>query len=180
MKSLITIVQETNNIETMLLESQGELTPEIESALSVNETDMAAKIDSYSYILDRFAALEKHYYDKANFFVEVAKRCGSVQERLKNNVKYSMQALGKTELLGEDIKFTLKPTAGSLNIIDEEMIPVSYKSEKLVTEINKKTLKDDIAKGAVVPGAEIKPGFSLKIVANTPDKKSKTKELPSV
>jgi hypothetical protein len=91
-----------------------------------------------------------------------------------------MQTLGKTELVGEDIKFKLSTTSGSLVITDKEMIPVEYKVEKVVTEINNKNLKDDIAKGLVIPGAEIKTGFSLRIVANTPDKKSKTKELPSV
>lgn len=180
MKSLITIVQETNNIETMLLESQGELTPEIETALTVSGSDMAEKVDSYSYIIDRFAALEMHYKSKAEFFSAISKQCDNVQKRLKNNVQFAMQSLGKTELLGEDIKFKLSSTSGSLFITDEEMVPVEYKTEKMVTTINNKSVKDDIAKGKVVPGAEIKPGFSLKIVANTPDRKSKTKELASV
>lgn len=177
MKSLITIVQETNNIEQMLLESQGELTAEIESALCVSESDMSEKVDSYSYIMDRFAALEMHYKAKAEFFIQISKQCETVQDRLKDNLKYAMQTLGKSELVGEDIKFKLSSTSGSLVITDEEMIPVEYKSERIVTDVNKKSLKDDIAKGKQVPGAEIKPGYSLKVVANTPDKKSKTKEI---
>lgn len=172
MKSLAAIVNETNQIEQMLLDSDGEITEAIESALAVRDLELAEKVDGYSHIMDRFAALETHYKEKAEFFSRISKQCKNVQERLKGNIKFAMQELGQSELVGEDIKFTLKPTSGSLVIEDEEMIPVEFKTEVIVTEIDKKKLKDAAAK-AEIPGARIEPGFSLRMVANTPDKKSK-------
>lgn len=172
MKSLAAIVNESNQIEAMLLESQGEITEAIEAALAVRDLELTEKVDGYSHIMDRFAALESHYKEKAEFFSRISKQCSNVQDRLKNNIKFAMQEMGTTELVGVDIKFTLKPTTGSLVIDDAEMVPVEFKSEVIETVIDKKKLKDAASKGEV-PGARVEPGFSLRMFANTPEKKVK-------
>lgn len=172
MKSLATIVNESNQIEAMLLESQGEITEAIEAALAVRDLELTEKIDGYSYILDRFSALESHYKEKAEFFSRISKQCSGVQDRLKNNIKYAMQEMGTSELAGVDIKFKVTPTSGSLVIDDAEMVPVEFKSEVIETVIDKKKLKDAASKISI-PGAHIEPGFSLRMFANTPDKKTK-------
>lgn len=171
-KSLISIVNETNQIEQMLIEAGGEITEAIEQALAVRDLAMTEKVDGYSHIMDRFAALETHYKEKAEFFSRISKQCSNVQDRLKGNIKFAMQEMGTSELVGVDIKFKLSATKGSLVIDDEEMIPVEYKVETVVTSIDKKRLKDDL-EGKEIPGARIQPGASLRAYPNTPDKKSK-------
>lgn len=172
MKSLAAIVNESNQIEAMLLESQGEITEAIEAALAVRDLELTEKVDGYSHIMDRFAALESHYKEKAEFFSRISKQCSNVQDRLKNNIKFAMQEMGTTELVGVDIRFTLKPTTGSLVIDDAEIVPVEFKSEVIETVIDKKKLKDAASKGEV-PGARVEPGFSLRMFANTPERKTK-------
>ena len=73
MKPLAAIVNESNQIEAMLLESQGEITEAIEAALAVRDLELTEKIDGYSYILDRFSARESHYKEKAEFFSRISK-----------------------------------------------------------------------------------------------------------
>lgn len=175
-KSLISLVNEANAIEQMIIEAGGEITEAIEQALAVKDLELTEKVDGYSMVMDRFATIAEGYKEKAEFFLRLSKQCDNVQDRLKNNIKFAMQEMGKTELVGNDIKFKLTPTSGSLQITDEEMVPVEFKSEKTVTEIDKKKLKEAAAKGEV-PGAKLEPGFSLRMFANTPDKKTKKEKL---
>lgn len=172
-KSLISLVSDTTKIELMLIESHGELTPEIEAALSVKETQLAEKVDGYAHVLDRLESLESHYKQKAEFYASVSKQCKSAAQRLVENLKFAMNTLGVDEIHGHDIRFKKAPTTGTLNIIDEELIPVEYKAEKVVTEIDKKRLKDDL-KTKQIPGAQLEPGYSLRVYANTAKAKKGT------
>jgi len=172
MKSLATIVNEATRIEQLLIEGGGEENAELEQALAVSGAELQAKADSYSIIMERFSATEAHYKERAQFFLNIAKQCGNVQDRLKNNIKYAMQEMGVDEIRGEDVRFKLSATKGSLVIEDAEMVPVEFKTEVIETVIDKKKLKDAAEKGEV-PGARIEPGSSLRTYANTPEKKAK-------
>lgn len=169
-QTLMVLVNEAMNLEKMMIESGGEITPEIEAALAVKEVSLPEKVDGYSYILDRMSDMEEHFKARAEFFKEAAKHCKAAHERLTYNIKYAMQEMGTNELQGHDVRFKLAPTQGTLAIQDEEMVPVEFKKEIITTEIDKKALKEALVKGEV-PGATLTPGFSLRTYANTATKK---------
>ena len=175
-KSLYLIVNEAMQIEQMLMESGGEVTPEIEMALSVNSSELANKVDGYQHIIERFNSLADHYKARAEFFKTIAGQCKTASDRLKDNIKFAMIELGVDEVKGQDMRFKLSTTSGTLVIEDAEMVPVEFKTEVITTEIDKKSLKEAALKGDV-PGVKIEPGHSLRSYANTPEKKSKTKEV---
>ncbi|GEM_PF-3530000 len=172
-KSLVLIVNETLELERMLVESGGEVNEDFERALQVNSKELSTKVDGYVEIIERFKAMKEHYKSRANFYAQIASNCENAADRLKDNIEYAMKELKVDEIQGTDMRFVLSNTVGSLNIIDEDLIPVEYKSEKTVTEIDKKALKATLSTGLQVPGAELIPGTSLKSFANTKAKKSK-------
>lgn len=171
-KSLVSIVNEAISIERLLIESGGEITPELSDALAVNAGTLADKVDGYVHILERFEDLETHYKSRAEFFKKIAEHCKKAQDRLKENIKFAMQELEVTDLHGNDMRFKLSPTPGVMVIEDEDMVPVEYKNEVISTVIDKKALKDALKNGEV-PGAKLVPGYSIRSYANTPDKKKK-------
>lgn len=175
-KTLALIVNEALILEKMLIESGGEVNPEIEKALAVNSQELALKVDGYVEIIERFESLEAYYKTRAEYFKDISSRCKKAVDRLKENIKYGMNELGIDEIKGVDMRLKVSQTSGSLKITDEEMIPVEFKKEEIKTVIDTKALKEAIAKGLEVKGAEIIPGFSLRAYANTPEKKSKKKE----
>lgn len=175
-KSLYLIVNEAMKIEQMLMESGGELTVDIEAALAVNSKELSEKVDGYQHVIERFTSLADHYKARAEFFKNIAGQCKTAADRLKDNIKFAMIELGVDEVKGQDMRFKLSATSGTLVIEDAEMVPVEFKSEVVTTEIDKKALKEAALKGDV-PGAKIEPGHSLRSYANTPEKKSKTKEV---
>jgi len=171
-KSLYLIVNEAMHLEQMLMESGGEITPEIDQALAVNSQALTEKVDGYQHIIERFEALCEHYKARSDFFKTIAGQCKTASDRLKDNIKGAMLEMGIDELKGQDMRFKLAPTQGTLIIKEPEMVPVDFKKEVVTTEIDKKALKEALT-SREVPGAELVPGFSLRSYANTPEKKSK-------
>jgi len=176
-KSLVTIISETANIEQMLVESGGEMTPDIESFLQINASELSLKVDGYSTILDRFEMLESFYEQQAEFYNKVAVQCENAAKRLKLNLIYAMNELGQSEIKGSEIRFKLTNSAGSLVINDPEMVPVEFKTEVITTEIKKDEVKAALKRGEKVEGAELKIAQSIRVFPNLPDKKQKTKEV---
>lgn len=164
-KSLVTLINETAKLEQMLIESGGEITEEIEKALAIKETNLPEKIDGYKFTIDKFSSHESFYAERAEFYSRTAKACANVQERLKNGIKEAMQALGVSELVGSDIRFTLQKSAPSVIVEDESLIPEEFKSTKVTISIDKKKLKDALSLSDL-PGASLKEGVTLKVYAN--------------
>jgi hypothetical protein len=171
-KSLITIVNESASIESMLIESGGELTDDISKLLSVNVDEISSKVDGYNMIIDRFDSLKKYYISKSDFFKNISIQCDNASRRLKENIKYAMIEMNVDEIKGHDMKFKLSETSGKLVIDDPEMIPVDFKFEKITTEIKNVELKEALKHG-FVSGAHIEKSQSLRAYANLPDKKTK-------
>lgn len=172
-KTLSLIVNEAMILEKMLIESGGEVNEDIEKALAVNSNELAAKVDGYVEIIERFESLEDYYKRRSDYYKEISSRCKNAISRLKENIKYGMTELGLEEIRGNDMRIKIAPTSGTLKITDEETIPVEFKKEEIKTVIDTKALKDAIAKGQQISGAEIIPGFSLRSYANTPERKKK-------
>lgn len=60
-------------------------------------------------------------------------------------------------------KVTVKQSAGSVNVIDETLIPALFVKEKITKSVDKVAIKNAIKDGKDVPGAEIVQSYSLVI-----------------
>ncbi|HBG8547967.1 TPA: siphovirus Gp157 family protein [Clostridioides difficile] len=82
-------------------------------------------------------------------------------DRLKNNIKECMELLGikKVETFLGNI--SIRKSAGSLVIEDEEKIPAIYKTVEQVVKVDKNTIKDFIKKGHEVEGCRIEYSTTL-------------------
>lgn len=167
MKSLIAIVNEVNNLERALIESEGAITPEIESMLAIKDLQLPEKVDSYQFIMNRLELVESGYKMQADLFLRASKTLGNAKESMKERLKLAMQEMGVDELYGNDFRFMKLKTTGTLHINDEDSIPIDYKSARIVTDIDKKSIKKDLENGKVVPGAALEPGHSLRCYVNT-------------
>ncbi|CZS03396.1 siphovirus Gp157 family protein [Clostridioides difficile] len=84
-------------------------------------------------------------------------------DRLKSNIKDCMELLGtkKVETILGNI--SIRKSAGSLVIEDEEKIPAIYKTVEQVVKVDKNTIKDFIKKGHEVEGCRIEYSTTLTI-----------------
>ena len=170
-QSLVVLAQKSAAIETLLIESGGELTPELEEALTVKEEQLPAKIDGYALFMERMEMVAEHYSERARFYEKFAKSAIAVADRLETNIKFAMETMGTTEILGNDVRFKIQNTAPSVVTENEFEIPDEYKSSKQVVTIDKKKIAEVLKAGGTVPGARLNRGTTIRKYANTPGRK---------
>lgn len=161
-KSLVTLANEAAEIERILIESDGELTKEVEAKLTVSGLELPAKVEGYSHILQRIEVMSEHYKRQAQFFQKLAKTCDNFETALKENIKASMSILGVSEIEGQSIVYKLTDSTPKLIIDDAEAIPTEYKRQVVETVIDNKLLKDHLVTGLPVRGAHIEKTVALR------------------
>lgn len=147
------IAQEFLDLLNEIEELEGELTPELEERLKINEANMAKKMEGYCKLILWYdtqilaAKSEKERLDK------LIKRSERSQQWLKDAILNVMNATGKLNGVsaGTFTVGTRKSTA--VNIIDESAIPARYAREVVTVKIDKTAIKDAIKNGEEVPGA---------------------------
>lgn len=169
-KSLRELVVTSSAIEEMIIQSGGELTPEIEAALAVQDIRLPAKIDGYSMVMDRMDSIAQFYETRASVFLRLSAAAKSVQRKCKDNLKFAMEQLGTDELVGNDVKFKLQKSPPAVIVDDETKVADAYKVVKTTTSIDKKKIAEDLKLGVPVDGARLEQGTSLRVYANNPVK----------
>lgn len=160
-KTLIEFISESNRVENMLLESQGEITPEIEEILNCI-TKLPEKVESYSFVQDRLESSAELYKTIAKRYLDASKVLLSAKERLDERLKNIILDNNLPALSGNTVSFSIRKNPPSLIIENEDLIPLKYKNPQIIQNINKPMLKDSLLSGESVLGASIKQSKSLK------------------
>ena len=167
-QSLAKLLEQSAQIETMLVESAGEITPEIASLLQIQKIDLPQKVESYSFLMTRMSKIAEFYAEKAEFYKGLQKAHERFSDTLKETMKFHMQLWGITEAIGIDSRFVLTPTQGTLEIIDEKAVPERFKDVVTTVKIRNDELKKAIKAGEQIEGAKINPGHSIRQYAAKP------------
>lgn len=175
-KSLMTLVAESSELENQLIQSGGEITPEIEALLEVKDLQLPDKVDNYGLVMDRMAMISEFYTQRAEMFLKMSKAADSVIDRCKSNLKLAMENLKTDEILGHDIKFKIVKSNPTVVIEDESKIDPAYTTTQTVVKIDKKRIGEDLKVGIEVAGAKLQQGSSLRQYANTPKSKRGSNE----
>ena len=160
--TLYVITAELNAILTQLEELGGEITPELEQALAINEENFAAKSEDYGHAIlnlkgmaaaakaekERLAALQKFYENTCN--------------RLDNALKTAMVATGHDKVETPTMRLSLRHRTAT-EVDDLDAIPAEYKTTKVEVVADKTAIKKAIQQGEDVPGARLVENVSLQI-----------------
>lgn len=163
------IVAEYSVLKQQLVETMGELTPELECQLAVVETSLRSKVDSYHYVDESLEADAEFFKRKAAAFSALAKRFTTARERLKDNLKFAMRSLELKEIKGHDYRYCLERSAPKLVIDDAKLLPAEVVVQTITEEPNKALITSLIKTGAVVPGARLEEVQRLVPRENTRD-----------
>lgn len=163
--SLTELAAEAAEISRMILEAGGELTPEIESRLTVNTQSLLAKVDGYNYIIDEMEAQAAIWKRRKEACAAIEKRFSSNVESLWTRIKMAMKELGKTEIKGNLYRFKLSTSAGKLEL-DESKLPAEFKMVVQTTVPDKEKIKAALKDGFAVPGAKLIEDGTLRAYEN--------------
>lgn len=162
-KTLSDIVFQVSEITNQIVESRGELSPELEAKLSEIDLSLARKVDSYSGVIERLD-MEAEYWDrKAKEMKAIADSHKKLKESLRTRIKDAMRVMGKNEILGNDVRFKLVRSQPRLVIKDEKDIPAEF--QVVSWEIDREKLKRALVSEMKIPGAELEESYSLRTFA---------------
>lgn len=163
MSTLFQLTAEFQHLTSKLIESEGEISPEIEQHLSELERDILKKADSISFIKSRLKQESEFWQSKAETYQKLKRSCDRVSERLTDMVKTAMRKMEMWELKTKEERFVLSPMKQKLVVENETVIPREFFKEIVSFELDKGLLTDALRKGVEVPGAHLEDVIALRI-----------------
>lgn len=158
--SLYRISQEQQALNEELFYAEGELTPELEQRLSINQANLEVKAENYATSMAQFEAMEKAAEEEIKRLQAIAKRSKNARERMKSAISTAMETFGIDRLNVGTYRISFRKSEAVI-VDDEQTIPNDY--IVVETKINKAQLKADLKAGAVVSGAHLETRKNIQI-----------------
>jgi hypothetical protein len=168
--TLAMLAVEAAEIARLLTESMGELSPEIEKRLEVNEQALISKADGYNFIIEQLEANAAMWKRRKDACAAQQKKFEGQIERLKDRIKEAMRTMDRTEVSGQFYKFQLRKSAAKLVIENEAALPADCKMVVQTTVVDKERVKAALVDGFDVPGARLEENGSLYILETGEEK----------
>lgn len=160
-KSLYQITTEQAELFNKIDELDGELTPEMEEALQLNAENFETKARGYIWMIKKLEADNITIGEEMVRLQLIEKRNDKLIDRLKESMKNALIIFGDTKKVDT---FTLSlRKSKSVEILDADVIPETYRVVKTTETINKTEIKKAIESGLTVAGATIKENQNLQI-----------------
>jgi hypothetical protein len=161
-QSIYKIQNEFQLIIAEVINNEGEITPELETALTINKEQLQSKAVDYCYVIKQLD------YDCEQIDNEIArlnklkKVRSNLTDRLKNTVSSAMQLYDVEKIETPLIKLSFR-NSESVEITNEQQLDACFIVTKTVTSPDKKAIKDAIKSGQLVCGATISYNKNLQI-----------------
>lgn len=160
-KSLYKITQKQQELFDFILEAEGEITPDVEESLKINEENFETKARGYIWMIKKLESENVTISHELERLKHIEKRNDKLIDRLKESMKMALEIFGESKKIDT---FTLSlRKSKSVEILDAALIPERYITIKTTETINKVDIKKAIESGETVSGAIIKENQNLQI-----------------
>jgi hypothetical protein len=165
--TLQTVIGDFEALESLLVEVGGETSEIVENWLAEVQHNLSVKIDSYKKFMDFLDMRSSYLRDQAKTFTASAKALETLQDSLKDRIKYTMLHLGSDEMLGGQYRFKLVTMPPKL-LCDESLVPDSYRKEVITVSkvTDKEAIKSDLLGGKEVDGCSMQSVYALRAFTN--------------
>lgn len=161
-KSLYNIRQDQLILLTQVSDNEGELTDELENALSITREEFENKAVSLGYVLKSFDNSIELIDQEIKRLTELKKRASNRQGMIKERLSNAMNEFGIEKLNTATLSLSFRKSE-SVEIEDERLIPTDFTESKVVTTISKTKIKEAIKRGENVQGAKLVSNKNLQI-----------------
>lgn len=160
--SFYPVTKELTDIFIALEDNGGEVTPEIEQALAINEENFAAKSVDFGNAILNFKAMAAAAKAEKERLAAIQKRYENAYNRLDKALTAAMDATGHDKVETPTMRLSLRHTTAT-EVDDLDAIPIEYKTTKVEVVADKTAIKKAIQSGEAVPGAHLVENVSLQI-----------------
>ena len=141
-------------------EAEGELTPELEQALAINEAQLQSKSVAYLQVITTKEGINSAIDIEIKRLQALKKRNSNLVSNLKNRLLEAVKLFGEFEV-GFN-KFTTRKSS-SVQVDDINSLPAEFKKVKVTETADKKAIKYAIKSGKEITGCSIVENLNLKI-----------------
>ena len=145
-----------------IINNDGEITPDQETALQINRAELETKGINYTYVIKQLDADCDAIDLEVKRLNALKKVRSNAVERLKANISSAMLLFEVEEIKTPLIKLNFR-NSESVEITNEEVLADKFLVVKTTTSPDKKAIKDAIKNGEVVEGAVISYNKNLQI-----------------
>lgn len=126
MKTLYELLPEMRQMEDILEETGGELTPELEGLWQETSTSLVTKVDGYNDLLNHLEGYSKNLDTEIKRLQALKKTADNSYKRVTEHLKDAMIAFGFTKLEGERCKVSLSTSTSTE--VDDDVVLQPYLS----------------------------------------------------
>lgn len=160
--NIYSIQNEYQLLINQIIESDGEVTPELELALAINKDQLQSKSESYAYIIKQMDA----ECDIIDLEIKRLQQCKKVREntidRLKSTLTTAMNVFEVPEIKTPLIKINFRKSE-SVIVMDVNDLPKEYKVVKVTEQADKVKIKEALKAGESILGCELVVNQNLQI-----------------
>jgi hypothetical protein len=161
-QSIYQIQNEFQLIIAEVINNEGEITPELETALIINKEQLQSKAVDYSYVIKSLDSDCDAIDAELKRLQQLKKVRTNLAERLKDTISNAMNLYEVEKIETPLIKLSFR-NSESVEITNEQQLDAKFIVTKTVTSPDKKAIKDAIKNGEVVEGATISYNKNLQI-----------------
>ena len=174
-RTLFELTSEARAIEDALIENGGELTPELEIAMTDNREALVAKVESYGMLYRKFKYTAGMVGEEIKRLQTMKRTAENAEKRLKERLEFNMRANDMTVLEGGTTRVSFAKNPASVEADEEAMIaPYLFLIDQLVeslppyikveVKVSKDAIKQMYKETGVMPaGAELVQTESIRI-----------------
>lgn len=159
-KSLYGITKEHYEIMNALQESEGEITPEIEEMMKINDEEFETKVEGYVNFIRKLEADIAEAKALEARVKSVRASDQSLVERLKGNLEDAMNVRQAKEYKGSTFRISFRKSS-PLVLDPDQTVPKKY--IKKMPKIDKAAIKAALKAGKKVRGASIGTNYNIQI-----------------
>ena len=158
--NIFQIDQKYLELQGLLEDSDGELTPEIEKLLNDDSDTIQNKYTNYVNMYNYFSHNSDVISEEIKRLSALKKSADSAAERLKDNLAGSLKLRNLDKYDGGLFKLSFRK---STSVLIEDESKISKKFLKVITSVDKAEISKVLKSGKKVPGASLKENSNLQI-----------------
>ena len=160
-KSLYVIKEEYLDLISQIEQAEGELTPELESALTINKSELEVKSIAYVEVIKQRESFNARIDEEIKRLQAIKKSNDNLVLRLKNNLLNAVNMFGNFE--AGFLKLSTRKSKSVEVNIDTNDLPKEFKSIKVTEAPDKTAIKKAIESGQEIEGCRIIENINLAI-----------------
>ncbi len=149
-------------LNALLEEMGGELTPEIEEKLTIHENEIQNKMESYCKAIRCYESDIDGIKSEMERLKARKESSEKAVQRMKEAMLNAMTTFGMDKIQAGTFKIGTRKSQ-SLDVLDEALVPDKFKSEVTTIKVDKNAIKDAIKNGEQVEGVKLNDNTNLTI-----------------